>query len=149
LVLVGGRGWFTGDIIYAFEHDPEVKDQVQILSGLSDGQLAWLYQNCRFTIYPSVYEGWGLPIAESLAYGKLCLPSSSASMTEIAGDLLEYYLPHDAAACLDLITKYLDPETLRAKEASLATHFHSTNWRQTYDQFSRFVDSLKKGDSPK
>ncbi len=141
LVIVGGRGWFTGDVIYALEHDPDVRDQIQIVSGISDSQLTWLYQNCRLTVFPAIYEGWGLPIAESLAYGKLCLPSSTSSMTEIAGDLLEYFEPFDAAACLNLIVKYLDKPVLASKEAEIASKYHPTSWDTTYEQFDTFVRS--------
>jgi glycosyltransferase involved in cell wall biosynthesis len=77
LVIVGGKGWYTGDVLYQFKHDPLLKSKVHIMHGLSDRQVAWLYENCQFTVYPSVYEGWGLPIAESLAHGKACISSNS------------------------------------------------------------------------
>ncbi len=42
--------------------------------------LASLYRGARFTIFPSLYEGWGLPVTESLGYGKVCIASSSTSI---------------------------------------------------------------------
>ena len=143
LVMVGGRGWYTGDVLYQIEHDPETKNKIQVINGITDSQLTWLYQNCRFTLYPSVYEGWGLPIAESLGYGKLCISSSTSSMTEIAGDLLDYFLPYDAAGALDLITKYLNPAELERKETEIARAYHPTEWKTTYEQFDTFVTTLR------
>ena len=62
----------------------------------SDAELAFLYRNCRFTVFPSLYEGWGLPIGESLWFGKLCIASKTSSMPEVGGDLVDYVDPKDA-----------------------------------------------------
>jgi glycosyltransferase involved in cell wall biosynthesis len=61
----------------------------------NDAELAWLYNHCRFTVYPSVYEGWGLPVGESLWHGKVCATSNCSSMPEVGGDACEYFDPHD------------------------------------------------------
>ena len=70
LVIVGGQGWLSGDLQYLIQHDPAMKSKIVILNNVSDSGLSWIYEKCLFTIYPSMYEGWGLPVAESLAYGK-------------------------------------------------------------------------------
>lgn len=139
LVIVGGKGWYTGDIMFEFAHDPAFRDLVYI-GGRSDQELEWLYQNCRFSIYPSMYEGWGLPVAESLAHGKLCLSSDASSMPEIAGDLIEYFSPYDSAGCLELIHKYLDDKTLQKKEAQIKKTYQPVTWDDTYDQVKEFVN---------
>jgi glycosyltransferase involved in cell wall biosynthesis len=59
-----------------------------VLDQATDGELAWLYRNCRFTIFPSLCEGYGLPVAESLAFGKLSVASDLAEVREIAGDAI-------------------------------------------------------------
>ena len=57
-------------------HDPRVAGDFLTLSHVSDGELQWLYEHCLFTVFPSLYEGWGLPVAESLMNGKFVLASS-------------------------------------------------------------------------
>lgn len=136
LVIVGGKGWYTGDVLYQFKHDPELKNKVHIVHGITDKQVAWLYHHCLFTVYPSVYEGWGLPIAESLAYGKVCVASSASSMTEIAGDLIDYFSPYDSAACAKSIETYLDAPTRDAKEAEIRKIYKSSTWDHTFKQLS-------------
>ena len=59
-----------------------------IIDGATDGELAWLYRNCLFTVFPSLREGYGLPVAESVAFGKLCIASDLAEVREVAGDAI-------------------------------------------------------------
>jgi len=51
---------------------------------VSESRLHELYAACRFTVYPSLYEGYGLPVAESLAYGRPCICSSGGALAEVA-----------------------------------------------------------------
>lgn len=140
LVIVGRPGWYTQDVLYALTHDPAMNNRVHILQDVDDAELAWLYENCLFSLFPSIYEGWGLPIAESLLYKKVCLPADSSSLTEIAGDLLEYYSPYDPVALLRLIIKYSDPATRQTKEQEIATKYKPTTWQQTFLQSKSFID---------
>lgn len=143
LVVAGRKGWLVDDICYIIQHDPETKHKILLKHDVSDSQLSWLYRNCLFTLYPSFYEGWGMPIAESLAYGKLCIPSGASSMTEIAGDLIEYISPSDPAGCLALICKYLDPKVLKAKEKNIAAHYQSAKWVDSYNAISNFAQTIQ------
>ena len=61
------------------------------LEGTSDPDLAALYRRCLFTVYPSLYEGWGLPVTESLCYGKTPLLSRVASLPEAGGEFADYF----------------------------------------------------------
>jgi glycosyltransferase involved in cell wall biosynthesis len=141
LVIVGGKGWYTSDVVYQFTHDPAFRDMVYI-GGRSDQELEWLYQNSLFSIYPSVYEGWGLPIAESLAHGKLCLSSDTASMPEIAGDLIEYFSPYDPVGCLELVQKYMNKDVLQKKEKQITENYKPVSWDHTFDQVQKFVNKM-------
>ena len=140
LVIVGTRGWLTSDLQYLVENDPKIKNKIIILDNINDKGLSWVYENCMFSVYPSFYEGWGLPVAESLAIGKVCIASSVSSIPEIAGDMLDYFTPYDAGACLDLIVKYLDPTILKQKENQIEQAYKSTNWDDT---FTTVVDAIK------
>jgi glycosyltransferase involved in cell wall biosynthesis len=146
LIIVGGSGWFSGDIQYLIKNDPAIQGHITIAHGLDDAQLAWLYKNCQFTVYPSMYEGWGLPIAESLAYGKLCLASHTSSMTEIAGDMIDYFSPYNSEECLDKITSYMDKATLSAAQRNIAKHYIPTSWTTTFGQVATYIKELSRND---
>lgn len=142
LVLAGRNGWLTEDLRYMITHDPDTKDSILIHNGVTDGELAWLFQHCLFTIWPSFYEGWGMPVAESMAYGKVCLSSDASSMPEIAPGLIEFFSPFDSRQCLDAIVKFLDKPTRQKREAAIQKQYHTTSWRDMYKGISGFIDTL-------
>jgi hypothetical protein len=138
LVLAGRPSWIKEDhaaLMRLCTEDPEVRARVHVLTGVSDGQLAWLYRNCRFTMFPSLCEGWGLPVGESLAQGKVCLASSASSIPEVGGDLADYAPPNDAGAFLELVRRYLDPRRLAEREAVIRERYRPLGWDQSFAAF--------------
>ena len=142
IVIVGRNGWLTDDIRYTIQNDLESKDRMLILNDINDSSLTWLYKNCLFTVFPSFYEGWGMPIAESLAYGKLCISSNTSSMPEIAGDLIDYFSPYNTGQLLDRIIENLDDKTRVAKESKIAKQYKVTSWKEMFDGIDSYIDNL-------
>ena len=96
-------------------------------------------------VYPSLHEGWGLPVAESLRYNKMCLASRSTSIPEVAGDLIEYFAADASSEVVELIYKYAsDPELLRAKELEIASRYKPVAWDDTFRDVSTAVASLRR-----
>lgn len=149
LVLVGMPGWRIDDFMYSLRNDPTVEGKIVILDHVSDADLASLYRGCLFTLYPSLYEGWGLPVAESLAYGKFCLASNAASIPEIARDILDYVDPWDVPQWAEKIHRYCtEPATLRGMERRIAERYQPTSWETTADQMISAIDSLPYDGNP-
>jgi len=143
LVIVGKPGWLSEGVQHLLKHDPEVRSGIMVLNSVSDAELRWLYEKCLFSVYPSVYEGWGLPIAESLSYGKFCLASNTSSMPEIAGDLIDYFSPYDSGGCLKKILEYSqDSKRLQQKEDRIRRLYKDTDWHSTYEEVQSFVQPL-------
>ena len=71
-VLVGAKGWGVGDFLADVQLDPRVRGDFLILNNVNDGELGWLYEHCLFTVFPSLYEGWGLPVGREPAEGQVC-----------------------------------------------------------------------------
>jgi glycosyltransferase involved in cell wall biosynthesis len=69
--------------------------ELTFITAPSDMELVHLYRRCLFTVYPSLYEGWGLPIGESLWHGKICATSNCSSMPEAGGGDCDYFDPND------------------------------------------------------
>jgi glycosyltransferase involved in cell wall biosynthesis len=89
LVFVGMQGWEVDNLVHFLKNDPRLLDRngaskILHLSKVNDAELHWLYKNCEFSVYPSTYEGWGLPIAESLGVGTPVLSSDAPSCLEAA-----------------------------------------------------------------
>ena len=89
LVVVGTRGWLSEETMSRLGRTPEFRGVVVHLADASDECVAWLYEQCAFTVYPSLYEGWGLPVSESLDFGKVCLTTDRSSLPEAGEGLVE------------------------------------------------------------
>jgi hypothetical protein len=142
LVVVGAFGWLVGDLRQEIKTDPLVGDHLVFLSRVTDAELHWLYEHCLFTLYPSHYEGWGLPVAESLARGKYCIASSSSALPEVGGDLVDYHDPLDCAACCRLVQRALfEPGFVQQREERLRREYRVRSWAVCA---ASFVDVLER-----
>jgi glycosyltransferase involved in cell wall biosynthesis len=140
LVIVGGVAWNGKELAERIAKDPRVRGRIHILSNIEDADLSWLYANCLFTAFPSHYEGWGLPVAESLSHGKLCLATSATSVMEIAPDLAEHIDPEDFAAWSHKISYYAgSPAARKAREEKIARDYLPTKWEQTAQELVSIV----------
>lgn len=129
LVFVGSIGWGVSDLVKVIAEDEHVRDDIVLLHHINDDGLSWLYKNAAFTVYPSLYEGWGLPLAESLAYGKFCLASNAASLPEAGGPWAEYLDPRDLPAWVERLSFYMKhPEQVEARNAKIAREFSPPTW---------------------
>jgi glycosyltransferase involved in cell wall biosynthesis len=128
LVLAGRIGWISAETVSRINRTPQFSGRVVHVDEPTDGELAWLYQRSRFTVYPALYEGWGLPVTESLDFGKLCLTSDRSSLPEAGGGLTELLDPFDRGAWSSTITRYFeDASLLASKEARIARHHRPVN----------------------
>jgi glycosyltransferase involved in cell wall biosynthesis len=94
LVLAGGKGWLEKDL-EAFIHDLGLTGNVRLLGYVSDEDLTWLYSKCFSFVYPSLYEGFGLPVLEAMGLGAAVIASSATSLPEVAGEAAHYVNPFD------------------------------------------------------
>ena len=143
LVFVGMPGWGVNDLLNDIALDPRTIDLIIILNHVSDSDLLALYDHALFTVYPSLYEGWGLPVAESLAKSKFCLASNTASIPEVGGDLIEYLDPWSVQEWADRIYFYVvNREKLSEKEDAIRSNYKPTKWRSTAGQVFSHAISL-------
>lgn len=138
LVVVGGRGYRTENIVDIIQDDPDTRSSILLPTNVDDSALAWLYENCYFTVYPSFYEGWGIPIAESMFNKKPALVSATSSMTEIAGDLVEYFNPFSSEECLQGLVK-LSNKSENTKARKKLSSYKPTTWTDTFNKLDKIV----------
>ena len=143
LVIVGQLGQGGAAVVDELMGDPRTAVHVTVLSGVSDTELSMLYDRCLFTLFPSLYEGWGLPVSESLAHGKLCLASDQGSLPEAGGAFVDYVDPWNTDAWVAGIRRYLDaPDVLAHREASIREHYRPTSWRESAQHVLGVVAAL-------
>jgi glycosyltransferase involved in cell wall biosynthesis len=85
LVLAGGMGWLMDDFQKQL-CDLGIADYVVMTGYVSDEELIWLYRNCYANLYPSLFEGFGLPVLEGMQHGAPTLASKTTSIPEVAGE---------------------------------------------------------------
>ena len=140
LVIVGGVAWNSNDFASLLQRNEQLKEFIIVLKNISDRELSWLYRNCMFTVYPSLYEGWGLPVAESLCYGKLCITSNVSSIPEIAPELTKLIDPLDTMAWYNTIKFYAkSKDARRAAEKSIQESYKVTSWSDSASELKSLL----------
>lgn len=151
LVCVGKRGWLFDQAIALLEADSRLASKIVLLSGISDDELSTLYKSCLFTVYASHYEGWGLPVTESLSFGKVCLSANNSSLPEAGARFADYFDNDSVPDLVSALNKLLFDEQYRARrEEEIAREFKPREWGEVLrDLVNGVTDhfSANRGDS--
>ncbi|MDR2600770.1 MAG: glycoside hydrolase family 99-like domain-containing protein [Oscillospiraceae bacterium] len=94
LYIAGKEGWLTEEIHKEIEA-ANIGKNLRLLGYVTESQLATLYKACYAVVYPSLYEGFGLPILEAMSLGAAVITSNTTSMPEVGGDTVLYVDPHN------------------------------------------------------
>ncbi|MDI9432760.1 MAG: glycosyltransferase family 1 protein [Planctomycetota bacterium] len=132
----------THDLVMVWRHPPEYVtamveanpegQKVHLLPFVSDSDLRLLYCGATAMLFPSKYEGFGLPVLEAMACGTPVVTCNAASLPEVGGDAVIYIQPGDDAALHDVMAAFLDNghdrQNLREKGRAQAARF---SWERT------------------
>lgn len=113
LVIGGGRGWLHEPIVEAIETH-HLQDDVLLIGFVEDTDLPALYTGADLFAFPSLYEGFGIPVLEAMACGTPVVAASASSLPEVAGDAALLVPPTDVAALAEALWRALDDTDLRA-----------------------------------
>lgn len=132
LVIVGSPGYASKGLLTEFHNHPRFEKRLFHLTNCSDEELEQLYDLCVFTIQPSLFEGYGLPVVESLARGKPCVCSDIPVFHETAGKFGVYFNPTDAhSIAFQVETLYSDQNSREALEASILSEYRPSTWKDS------------------
>ncbi len=137
LVIAGRRGWKAEAALRKLDALPRC-GRIVFVEAPSDAALRWLYSASLFTILPSLFEGWGLPVGESLWFGKACAASNTSSIPTVGGDLCVYFDPRDPAAIKAAVRRLLDSDVRRSLEAKIGAAKLRT-WAEVAADIGRIV----------
>lgn len=114
LVIVGGQGWLFEDVL-AEVGRLGLDGRVHFLGFVDDADLPALYSEATLFAFPSLYEGFGLPLLEAMACGAPVLSSNASSLPEVAGEAAVLLSPHDPDAWTEAIQAALGDPRQRAR----------------------------------
>jgi glycosyltransferase involved in cell wall biosynthesis len=144
LVIVGKRGWLTGDFFARLEQSP-VRDAVHLPGYVPDEDLPAVYAGAQALAFPSLYEGFGLPVLEAMACGTPVVASNSSCIPEIGGEAARTFDPLDVAEMIEALRRVLtEPalrEEMRTRGLAQAARF---SWEQAASQTADIYHALLK-----
>ena len=98
LVIVGMPGWSVDDVVEGLEGLSYFGSRILWFKQMSDAGLSWLYEHALVVLFPSLYEGWGLPVVEALQHGRPVIASNRGATPEAGFGLATILDPDDRAA---------------------------------------------------
>lgn len=119
LVLVGSAGWLNEKIYRRIEISP-LRERIVLTGPISANDLPYIYNGAAVFVYPSLYEGFGLPVVEAMACGVPVITSNTSSLPEVVGDAGILVDPYDAEAFAAAIHGALVDQDLRREMAHKA-----------------------------
>lgn len=108
-----------------------LEGRVSLTGFVSDADMRALYQKARCLFFPSLYEGFGLPVVEALACGLPIACSNTSSLPEVAGDFAHYFNPQDVEAMADALYEALTDPTDFNSRMQRRRHAKRFSWQQT------------------
>jgi glycosyltransferase involved in cell wall biosynthesis len=132
LVFAGRIGWLVDDLMRQIANTGNLNGKLVIIENPTDSELTALYGGCLFTLFPSFFEGWGLPVTESLSFGKPCISSDRASLPEAGGTLTLRFDPDNLTEAYTMIRGVIEDRPALAQwEARIRREFKPTPWSAT------------------
>lgn len=142
LVLAGKRGWDSDEIFREMEQNPAISNIVRTIHNPSDRDLAYLYENCLFTLYPSHYEGWGLPVGEAAWFGKYVIASESTSLPEVCAELIDYVDPKSVSSIVEAVEYALSTPEHVANKAEKIRQSNLRTWNEVANQMMNAITTM-------
>lgn len=142
LVIAGGDGWLSGPSFEAIKNSGAAK-QIVVTGYQHDVALRDLYSSCRVFVYPSLYEGFGLPPIEAMACGAAVVVSDIPALVESTGGAARVADAHDAGELAQAISDVLNDENERAAWSQAARkRAAELSWTRTASKTLEVYESL-------
>jgi glycosyltransferase involved in cell wall biosynthesis len=144
LVLAGDWRTSYGRHVQALANTKAWRDRIQFTGLIDDAQRQWLYENCSAFVFPSIAEGFGLPVLEAMSAGRPVVLSRCTSLPEVGGDLATYwdeFSPrHMAATVRQSLADYVADPSLEQRLVARARRF---SWDDTARKYAQlYVEVL-------
>jgi len=143
LIIIGQRGWEADDVFALLDGNDKLRGHVIELNHCTDDELAGYLASARALLFPSLVEGYGLPLFEALGMGVPAIASDLPVFREIADAIPDYLRADDSAAWEAAIIDYARPDSVaRAAQLQRISDFHAPTWRGHFSAVEDWLATL-------
>ncbi len=136
LICVGKQGWLFDYTQNWLRVHPKLAGRVRLVGTLSDHDVAALYRTAQFTVYCSHYEGWGLPVTESLCYGRVPVVPDNTALPEAGGRFAAYYEPESQDGFCAQVELLMDRSRRGELESRIRAGYQPRSWTDVLTQMT-------------
>ncbi len=142
LVISGGKGWLYDDMMAEVVRQG-LADRVHFIGFVDDADLPTLYSDASLFVFPSLYEGFGLPLLEAMGCGTAVLTSNSSSLPEVAGNAAQQLPPDDQSAWTNAMLALLsDPSQRKVLVRAGLNQAKIFSWQESARQLLKIYAQL-------
>lgn len=142
-VIVGKKGWKVDELYKEMQSHPQLNKSLFLLEDISDFELDYLYKNAYFTLFPTQYEGFGLPVVESIQRGVPVLTSDIPVMREVGKNAADYFDLSNPKSLVKLVNKYLDNENKYLEIKDEVAKYHVVSWDESGAYVEQALDNVE------
>jgi glycosyltransferase involved in cell wall biosynthesis len=135
LIFIGSPGWGTEQLVQEIKEDETLQNRIIIKSGISDSELRWLYEKCTTVAYPSIVEGFGLPVFEAAVFKKPIVTSDIPVFDEIPHPLRTKVNPYDTEGWKNA----LQNAASKTEPPGGWKELHLPTWKENIQQMIAFM----------
>jgi glycosyltransferase involved in cell wall biosynthesis len=139
LLCVGRFRWGITELLEEIKRDPLVSNKIYLCDWVNENELFELYRNAKFCVYPSLYEGWGLPIPEALSMGKTIIAADNSSLREAGKNYALYVNAWDVNGWAETILNLSNSEVLLANLNMKSNSYVPRSWLATAKQIQDII----------
>jgi glycosyltransferase involved in cell wall biosynthesis len=143
LRIIGQRGWEADQVFATLDRAPMLKGHVVEINDCTDTELADHLFHARALLFPSMAEGYGLPLVEALGAGIPVIASNISVFREIAGDVPDYLSPLDGIGWKQVIYDYMAMESPKhSTQLERLADYHMPDWQTHFRTIDHWLDNL-------
>lgn len=142
LVMIGRKGWKCGEIMRRIKNS-SFKDDIIMLGYRNEEEISWYYKNASLFVYPSLYEGFGLPILEAMKNGCPVVASNVSSIPEVVGNAGLLFNPMNSGDIYEKMSRVLLDESIAnsySEKGLIRTELF--NWENCAKKISEIYDEV-------
>ena len=144
LILAGDFETGYGKQVQELVKKKELSNQVVLLGKVKESEKNWLYQNCEALLFPSLAEGFGMPVIEAMNFGKPVVLSSSTCLPEIGGKEAFYFPNYDIESMAEFVTLKMNEyhSNQRIMSANLLSRGRSFSWETCITKYLELYSEI-------